>query len=331
MGGRQATTLAHGTPAGPAAADASRLSDRGGSQDLAGVQRTRLIRAMCEVCAEQDAGDVSVAHVVARAGVSRRTFYETFADREDCFLAAFDDAVGVAGRHAATAYEAQSGWSEKVRGCLEALLGLFDAEPAIGRLLVVASQAGGPGVLERRCGVVDDLVAMVDRGREASGRESSLTPLTAEGVVGGAIAVVHRRMVVQRGRRLLELLNPLTSMIVLPYLGARAASAELQRPVRSAPIGNHGQVANPLGSLDMRLTYRTMRVLAAVDALPGASNRRIGEEADIGDQGQISKLLGRLHGLGLVENDASRSRTRSSNSWHLTQRGREVADVLTAP
>ncbi len=47
---------------------------------------------MMEVAGERGAGNATVAHVVARSGVSRRTFYEMFADREDCLVA---DTAGV--------------------------------------------------------------------------------------------------------------------------------------------------------------------------------------------------------------------------------------------
>ena len=52
----------------------------------------------------------------------------------------------------------------------------------------------------------------------------------------------------------------------------------------------------------MRLTYRTLRVLGAVAERPGASNREVGAAAGMTDQGQISKLLARLEGLGLIAN-----------------------------
>ncbi len=57
----------------------------------------------------------------------------------------------------------------------------------------------------------------------------------------------------------------------------------------------------------MRLTYRTMRVLLAVAAHPGGSNRQVADGPGISDQGQISKLLARLHGLGLIENTGAGS------------------------
>lgn len=78
----------------------------------------------------------------------------------------------------------------------------------------------------------------------------------------------------------------------------------------------------------MRLTYRTMRVLQAVAATPGGSNRHIADGSGITDQGQISKLLARLHGLRLIENTGLPATRGTPNSWVLTNRGWEVQAAL---
>jgi AcrR family transcriptional regulator len=73
--------------------------DRGGGRGgVAEIQRARMVAALVEVARERGVSGVTVAHVVARSGVSRRTFYELFEDREDCFLAGFDLAVQGAAR-----------------------------------------------------------------------------------------------------------------------------------------------------------------------------------------------------------------------------------------
>jgi DNA-binding MarR family transcriptional regulator len=79
----------------------------------------------------------------------------------------------------------------------------------------------------------------------------------------------------------------------------------------------------------MRLTYRTLMVLGAVAAEPGASNRRIADTAGVHDQGQISKLLGRLEKLELIHNNGNGQPKGEPNAWTLTPRGREVQQVLT--
>jgi DNA-binding MarR family transcriptional regulator len=79
----------------------------------------------------------------------------------------------------------------------------------------------------------------------------------------------------------------------------------------------------------MRLTYRTVRVLMAVAANPGSSNRAVADGAGIKDQGQISKLLARLQGLGLIENTGVGSARGGPNVWRLTEKGREVHGAVT--
>ena len=78
----------------------------------------------------------------------------------------------------------------------------------------------------------------------------------------------------------------------------------------------------------MRLTYRTMRVLVAVAENPGSSNRTIGQSAGIADQGQASKLLARLHNLGLIENRGGDPARGEANAWILTITGQQVHDSI---
>jgi AcrR family transcriptional regulator len=113
-------------------------------------QRVRIVRAMVEVSAEVGYMGASLALVVTRARMSRRTFYELFEDRQDCFLAAFE--WGVAQARAAIAAAAPTGrsWRERTRLGLAALLRLFDSEPALARVCVVESLGAGERVLRRR-------------------------------------------------------------------------------------------------------------------------------------------------------------------------------------
>jgi AcrR family transcriptional regulator len=68
----------------------------GGRGHVGEIQRARMIAAMIDVVSERTRANATVAHVVARSGVSRRTFYEVFEDFEDCFLAALDQSVAQA-------------------------------------------------------------------------------------------------------------------------------------------------------------------------------------------------------------------------------------------
>jgi hypothetical protein len=76
------------------------------------------------------------------------------------------------------------------------------------------------------------------------------------------------------------------------------------------------------------MTYRTGRVLAAIAELGGRgsdpSNREVADAAGVLDEGQISKLLKRLEGLGLIENTGEGQPMGKANAWRLTAWGVEV-------
>jgi AcrR family transcriptional regulator len=302
------------------------------------IQRVRFFAAMVEVSAERGAGNVTVAHIVEQAGVSRRTFYELFSDREDCFIAAFDEGVRRASRYVLQAYDPDVKWVERTRASLVALLSFFDAEPGIGRLLIVGSLGSGARALERRQRVFDQLVAAIDEGRHPSKGTAELPPLTAEGVVGGVLSVLHSRLLASPppgspkgdtvGDSLLALTGPLMGMIVLPYLGPAAARRENAAPIPKNPPGAHHPQGNPLGQLEMRLTYRTVRVLMAIAAHPGSSNRVVADAAEVSDQGQMSKLLARLDSLGLIANTGGGATRGEPNAWTLTDKGWSVQGAI---
>jgi len=292
------------------------------------IQRQRILTAMADVTAERGAGQVTVAHIVARSGVSRRTFYELFSDREECLLAALDQAIGRATAAVLPAWQGPGRWRERIRAALVALLGFFDEQPAPARLCVVESLGSGPQALERRTRIVHALIAAVEEGRAEARAGREPPPLAAEGVVGAVLAVLHARLLGAPGATPLSSLTPaLMGMIMLPYLGQAAAERESNKPapqIKTIPRAHR----DPLDGLDMRLTYRTVRVLIAIAAHPHASNREVAAAADIADQGQISKLLARLHNLGLIRNDGEGQAKGAPNAWLLTPRGEEVERAI---
>jgi AcrR family transcriptional regulator len=284
---------------------------------------------MARIVCEHGVQSATIARVVGAARVSRLTFYDLFADRNECFCAVLEEAMALAGERANAACAGEKRWVDRVRAALLALLELFDQEPELARLCVVHALAAGPETLARRVEVLEQLASFVDQGRGASRSVAEPPHLTAEGVVGGTLGVIHARLVRADRRPLVDLVNPLTGMIALPYLGAAAALREASRPRRTpAARGTRNLVPDPLEGLSIRLTYRTARVIAVVAAQPGLSNREIREPAEITDDGQISKLLARLARLGLVENTAGGHAKSGANAWQLTQRGTELRRAI---
>jgi AcrR family transcriptional regulator len=295
---------------------------------VAEIQRTRILTAAIDTVQEAGHTQISVAQIIARARVSRKTFYDVFADREDCILAAFDHILGHARLLAREAYSSQVGWQESLRAALARLLLFIKEEPGYARLCIVGTLSAGERILQRRVEILDELARLIDEGRRHAKARSEPTQVTAEGVVGGILAVLHARLLDDDGASVTELLGPLMSMIVLPYLGSGAARRELARPpleiLRRESSSPPPSAGDPLAGLNIRLTYRTVRVLGVVAARPGASNREVADGAGVIDQGQISKLLARLDGLELVENRGAGQESGAANAWHLTAKGAQV-------
>jgi AcrR family transcriptional regulator len=325
--GRRGTTIEDGAENGrgslarfyaraPAAAERERVAE---------IQRMRMLAAMVDLTRELGAERVTVAHVVARAGVSRRTFYEIFSDREACLLAALDDAIEQIAVAVLPAYESERTWQGRMRAGLTAMLTYIDEQPGPAALCVVDSLGAGAAALERRARAVEALVDAVDSGRREAKGVRGLNRVTAEGVVGAVLGILHTRLREADPKPLLPLRGQLMSMVVLPYFGPEAAAAELT--LRAPRLRRNRAPEDPLKDLDIRLTYRTMRVLAAVAERPGLNNRRVARESGVVDQGQISKLLARLEGIGLLVN-VGESGHGEANAWRLTERGHELEQAI---
>jgi AcrR family transcriptional regulator len=281
----------------------------------------------------------TVGRITARARVSRRTFYQLFANRDECFAAVLDELVAAVGAELSAAGLERLAWHERVRKGLWMILEFFDREPALARVCVVQALRAGPLVLERREAVLARLAAVVDEGREEGARGGGLTPLTAEGLVGAAFAIVYPRLSRRDGEPLVALLGELMAMVVLPYLGPAAARRERTRLAPALPVVAPKTNAvpprsarDPLADVNLRLTHRTARVLEGVAELGGRgvdpSNRQVATFAGVTDPGQISKLLRRLERLGLLVNTGAGHAKGEPNAWALTDKGQQVTQSI---
>jgi AcrR family transcriptional regulator len=328
--GAVSRTLARSRPA--AQEDGAGLSHA----QITEIQRSRLLTGAVKAIEELGYTRATVAHITRRARVSRRTFYELFANRDECLASVIESVVDDLREELDRAGIDRLPWRERIRTGLWTVLCFLDREPALARVCVVQSLRGGQCVLERREEIVGALASAVDEGRTEGARGGECPPLTAEGLVGAGLAIVYARLLREGRQPLTGLLGELMGMIVLPYMGPAAARREQTRALPALPSGNGAQRAprtvtgecDPLESLNMRLTYRTARVLEAIVASPGISNRAVGEGAGVTDQGQISKLLARLERLGLIANAGERHAKGEPNAWTLTASGAEVAQSI---
>ena len=303
------------------------------------IQRSRLLAGAVSAIDELGYPRATVGRMTGRARLSRRTFYQTFANCDECFAAVLEELVAtVAGELAAAGLEGLP-WRDRLRIGVWRILSFFDREPALARVCVVQALRAGPLVLERREAVLARLAAVVDEGREDGARGEGLTPLTAEGLVGAAFAIVYSRLSRSDGEQLTGLLGELMAMIVLPYLGPAAARRERSRPAPAVPpVASKTRVAatqsacDPLADVNLRLTHRTARVLEGIAELSGRgsdpSNRQVAIFAGVSDPGQISKLLRRLERLGLLLNTGAGHAKGEPNAWALTPKGEQITQSI---
>ena len=302
---------------------------------VAEIQRSRLLAATVQVLDQLGYERTTVAHITRRAGVSRRTFYDLFANREECVAAVVRHAAQLVGRELADVGIASLGWRERMRGGLWTILAFLEREPRLARVLVVHTLRGSGPVLRAREEIIDQLTAAVDAGRREGSRPNGCSPLTAEGVVGAALAILQARLTRKEYEPLTALLGELAAIVVLPYLGAAIARREQTKPAPAPPKAAGAQPApgsapDPLTGLPMRITYRTTLVLEGIGRRRGASNRQVADYAGITDQGQISKLLARLERLGLLVNEGAGRAKGEPNAWTLTATGALVARSIAS-
>lgn len=155
------------------------------------VQRERLTRAMVRVVAETGYEATTVEQVLVEAGISRRTFYELFDDREDCFVAAYDDAMTRVLRVVTDAYLDCAEPERRIEHALETFLELLAAEPDLARVCVVEVFAAGPRARERRADAMDHLAKLVQHALSDMRGDDRLDRLSAQALIGAVHELIY--------------------------------------------------------------------------------------------------------------------------------------------
>lgn len=193
------------------------------------IQRERLIVGMLSAAAERGYLETNVQDVLDRAGVSRPTFYEHFANKEDCFLAAFDSsAQRLRKKVDMAARKGGDVWRDRVRYGLEALLGFAAREPDTARTLVVEARAASAAAVRRRVELMDEFAACLEaQARMYLPGAAARAPVTSTGIVGGVESLLYSRLCKHEYDQLESLLPSLMYFVVLPYEGHEAAGEAL--------------------------------------------------------------------------------------------------------
>jgi AcrR family transcriptional regulator len=182
-------------------------------------QRERMLDATSRAVSELGYPALTVAAILERAGVSRKTFYEHFSDKEECFLAAYDVVVEGLVRGVSDSYNSQGQWRDKVRAGLAEFLRFLAAEPDFARMCIVEVLAAGSSALQRRDGAMRMFTVFFEAGRKEVPAHVQLPELVSESVVGAIYEIIYARILRNRTEELPDLLPDLMYIALVPYLG----------------------------------------------------------------------------------------------------------------
>jgi AcrR family transcriptional regulator len=198
-------------------------------EEVARQQRDRILAATVDVVADLGYPETRVVDVISRAGVSRKTFYELFTDKEDCFLAAFDIAAGALLKVSNDGYESapDQPWAERMRLGLGNFLNILAVRPAAAKMCLVEVLAAGPKALARRDAVMRQFTHYIDQGRSETTVE--LPGMTSLALVGGIYELLYSEILHGATAHLPARLPEILYWVVHPFLGDERAAAERER------------------------------------------------------------------------------------------------------
>ena len=177
---------------------------------------TRLLQAMATVCGEKGVAVATIADIVREAGVSKRTFYEHFDSKDDCFFALYRAASGSALRALRVSMDDRQPWQHQVERALAAYLAHLSAAPGLSKTLFVEIHHLGPAGIRLRREVMqqfaDFILGTVNQG-EGRAAQQALTPGMAMAAVGAINELILQALEQGKADRL-EQLTPIASELV---------------------------------------------------------------------------------------------------------------------
>jgi AcrR family transcriptional regulator len=183
-------------------------------------QRERLVAGIIEAVAENGYSATTIATITKAAALSRRTFYEHFANKEECFAAAYESALHYVREATLGGVETEKEWPARVRAGLAGLLDGLAAEPDLARFFLIAPRSAGDEIVDRHHLAMRELVGDLVAGGP-DGAEPSETRERA--LAGGISRLVAGKLNAGEAEALPGLLPALVELVLRPYLGGEEA------------------------------------------------------------------------------------------------------------
>jgi AcrR family transcriptional regulator len=188
-------------------------------------QRQRLIAGLTQALYEVGYQKTTVSLIGQRAAVSKSDFYKHFESKDDCFIAAYDEAVGRMRECIVSACEVEAGerWPVRVRSALESLLKLVTSEPALASMVLVEGLRAGRGVYDRYQAGIESFVGYLRESAPETPGRGEVPEATDEAVVGGVASMLGRRVLAGEAEHLDQLFPEILEFVLSAYLGVEEA------------------------------------------------------------------------------------------------------------
>jgi TetR/AcrR family transcriptional regulator len=249
--------------------------------EVAEHQRRRMYGAMVEAVATNGYGRTSVKQVVTLAGVSRRAFYEQFANKQECFLATLDLVAGQAMTRIAASYRAAEGTlEERLRAALTTFAGVVQRNPKGARMMLVDAPSAGPAGWGRLTETMTTFEQRLAASFAHAPDAAELPEPVARAIVGGLRRVTFVRLVGGRADEIPELVEDMLRWALV--FKTDAPSPLGVRLLETSREGYPGSEEEPLEREDERA--RVLRCALELAALEGYGNltpMRIADEAGV--------------------------------------------------
>jgi AcrR family transcriptional regulator len=189
---------------------------------VAANHRDRLIAACAQEVLKRGYTETTVAHITKTAAVSRRTFYESFESKEDCFLATYNLVFDHMTERVIAAFAAEAEWPDQLRAALESMLAFLAEQPGLARLCMVEPLVAGPPVSEHHRAAVDRFAPLLRAGRDLD-RPGEPPAGTEEAVAFGIAQLIMQRIVSGDVDELEEMCPDLLLTALTPFIGSAQA------------------------------------------------------------------------------------------------------------
>jgi AcrR family transcriptional regulator len=212
-------------------------------------QRVRLALAMIDAIAEDGYRATRVADVISRAGVSRKTFYEHFENKQECLLVTFDLIMAEATRRIESAYRDGAGWPGRVEAGIRALFDAAIDNPGALRLSLLEIAAVGPAGIARREESSKRFEELIRDALELAPGEGTVSDPAVKAIIGGLNRVLYRRVLRADRDELHALIPDLTAWATAYYPAPAPILAEpvpLSSAQRSAIAQGAGRAPGTL-------------------------------------------------------------------------------------